>query len=119
VISSREVLDELETVLSQVRLGDLPALLGHLERLRLAATLRLMAGLRALPPPVSPPDPTVCLAVAQVAERLHTSRWNVYDAIKRGKLCALRDGRRVLVRQVDLEAYVRERLDGRRTGGTS
>jgi excisionase family DNA binding protein len=101
-------------VLSQARIEELPDLLGHLERLRLAGTLRLASGLRALPPPAAPVDPTMCLSISEVAARLGTSRWSVYDKIRHGTLPAVRDGRVVRVRQVDLARYIEARLDGRR-----
>ena len=108
---SRAVLDELGALLSQAPTEELPDLLGHLERLRLAATLRLVAGLSAAPLPPPPVDPAALLTVAEVALRLKITPWSVYDLIRRDRLPGVRLGRALRVRQVDLEAYVRERVD--------
>jgi excisionase family DNA binding protein len=115
---SRALLDELEAVLSQAPLAELPDLLGRLESLRLGGTVRLMADLRALPPPAVPPDPTTCLTVPAVAAKLGISRWSVYEKICLGGLPAVRDGRQVRVRQVDLARYIEARLDGGRGART-
>jgi excisionase family DNA binding protein len=111
---SRAVLDELEALLSQARIEDLPELLGHLERLRLGATLRLVAGLRGVPLPFPPADPTALLTVREVAGRLKITPWSVYDLVRRNRLTGVRLGRALRVRQVDLDSYVQQR--GRRWG---
>jgi excisionase family DNA binding protein len=111
---SRAVLDELEAMLSQVPIAELPDLLGHLERLRLTGTLRLVADLRAQRPPTPPLDPTARLPIREVAARLGISKWSVYEKIRLGALSVVRDGRQVRVRQVDLARYIEARLDGRR-----
>jgi excisionase family DNA binding protein len=48
-----------------------------------------------------------------VATRLGISRWSVHEKIRLGTLPAVRDGRSVRVRQLDLATYIEARLDGR------
>lgn len=49
------------------------------------------------------------LNVTEAAERLRCSKDRIYDLIQLGKLQPRRDGRRVLLRRDDLDAY----LEGR------
>jgi len=46
------------------------------------------------------------LSVAEAAERLRCGKDRIYDLIALGKLTPRRDGRRVLLRRDDLDAYV-------------
>jgi excisionase family DNA binding protein len=49
------------------------------------------------------------LNVAEAAERLRCSKDRIYDLIALGKLHPRRDGRRVLLRRDDLDAYIEGR----------
>lgn len=62
------------------------------------------AALVSAPTPASP-----WLNVAEAAERLRCRKDRIYDLIALGRLHPSRDGRRVLLRREDLDAY----LDGR------
>lgn len=53
--------------------------------------------------PVSP-----WLNVAEAAERLRCRKDRIYDLIALGKLHPRRDGRRVLLRRDDLDAYIEQ-----------
>jgi excisionase family DNA binding protein len=112
VTASRAVLDELEAVLTQARLEDLPDLLGHLERLRLVAFGRFLA-LAATPVDLGT-DPTALFTIRDTADRLWMSAWNVYDLIRRGELPAVRLGpRKLALRRADVERFVLARRDAR------
>lgn len=68
---------------------------------------QIAARAAALVPAATPASPW--LNVAEAAERLRCRKDRIYDLIALGRLHPLRDGRRVLLRRDDLDAY----LDGR------
>lgn len=54
-------------------------------------------------------DASPWLNVADAAERLRCGRDRIYDLIALGKLSPCHDGRRVLLRREDLDAYIEGR----------
>lgn len=52
------------------------------------------------------PPPSPYLNVDQAAEYLACHKRRVYDLVERGSLNAFRDGRRLLLKRSDLDAYV-------------
>lgn len=85
----------LERHLATVPLGDVPALLGDLERLRAALTARMLR--EAVAPP--PPSPTTSvddlrhLTPAQVAELLNLKEPYVHELCRSRKLPATKSGK--------------------------
>jgi excisionase family DNA binding protein len=78
------------------------ALLAELTEDDLDTLARRLAG--RLPVPTAGASPW--LSVAEAAERMRCKPDRVYDLIQLGKLTPRRDGRRVLLRVVDIDAYL-------------
>jgi excisionase family DNA binding protein len=51
--------------------------------------------------------PSEYLTAAEAAGLLRSSRQRVYDLVSAGRLSRFRDGRRLLLSRVELEAYLR------------
>ena len=59
-----------------------------------------------------PDSPERLLAVQEVARLLAVSQWTVYRMLQRGELRSVRVRSRRLVRQADVDAFVRGQLHG-------
>lgn len=72
-----------------------------------AETISALAAVlaRHLPAP-EPREPSPFLTVAEAAVYLRASRQRVYDLLSSRRLPKYRDGARVLIRRVDLDAYL-------------
>jgi excisionase family DNA binding protein len=61
------------------------------------------------PPPPRPPQPPIkTINIDTMAQRLDVSPWTVRTWIRQGKLPYTKIGRRVLIREADLDAFLRE-----------
>ena len=57
------------------------------------------------------------LTVEQLAQRWAMPPWSVYDLVRKGKVAALRIGRRVRFRLADIEAYEEKHVQQQQTRG--
>jgi excisionase family DNA binding protein len=67
------------------------------------AVAAVLAGRLPMP---SPPDPSPYLTVAEAAAYLRASRQRVYDLLSSQRLSRRKDGARVLISRVELDAYL-------------
>jgi excisionase family DNA binding protein len=92
---------------ADLRVENIPAVLGVLEQLRAALWARM---LRTPEPPVRAADGDDLLTVPEVAAELKFTTAYVYEAVRRQQLGAVRKGKYVRIRRDDLQAW----LEGRR-----
>ena len=88
---------------ARTRADEVPALLGALEQLRVALWARVVRARESAPREF--PDNQV-LTVSDVATELKFTPAYVYDAIRTGKLHAMRTGRYVRVRRSAVAAWL-------------
>ena len=99
--------------IADLRVDDVPALLGALEELRAELWARM---LRVPTPAVREPGIDAeheLLTVPEVAAELRFTRGYVYEAVRRADLPAVRKGKYVRIRRTDLRAW----LDGHSSRG--
>jgi excisionase family DNA binding protein len=105
----RAELAEAERHLSRVGRGDLPAVIGDLERLKTSASARLFTLSTS---PASAATDEVLLTIPQVAARLQIGLAYAYELVRRGSLPKVQVGKKyVRVRGQDLEGFLAGRHD--------
>jgi excisionase family DNA binding protein len=106
--ATRQALETLKRAIGTAAPEELPALVGELERLKLAATMRLLEDGRGQTPAPTH-DPLDLLSIGDVAALLKLDRSSVYDLVRRGRLPVVVIGRAFRVRRADVAWFVEER----------
>jgi excisionase family DNA binding protein len=95
------MLTALEQAVQEMPLSDLPAVLGHLEKLKVVAWSRMLTG------PQNGQGDDELLTVPEVATRLKVSKDRAYELVHRGDIKKTPIGTRsVRVKPSDLAAYL-------------
>jgi excisionase family DNA binding protein len=92
--------------IAELAAHDIPAFLGDLERVRAALWGRMLHGGKTDTTASAVDSVDEVLTVPEVARELKFTRAYIYEAVRRGDVAAIRQGKYVRIRRQDLRAWL-------------